>query len=393
MDVAYVARFEDGRQMIRAATGDAASFDLHVGSGPPLQETYCARMVRGQIPSVIPDTAAVPEVAALPITARSGIGAYIGVPLHLPNGEVYGTFCCLNHQPALGLDERDVAFLALLSDLLAEDIVEETRLRGQRRRIRDLLDTGGLAIAAQPVVDLGDARCHSMEALARFPTLGPPDLAFAMADEVGLRVDLEVLCIREAVGLLAHIHPTQSLAINMSPDVALQVLDELAGTVPLDRLIVEITEHAEVGTYDTLRSALVPLRRRGLRLAVDDAGAGFASLRHVVELRPDIIKVDRALVAGIDADPSRRSAVTTFVLLALDLGATVVAEGVETEAELLALMSLGVDAAQGFLLARPSSDVLDLERWGRPGGVLTSRRLRRLWARSGNGPPSVTAAS
>lgn len=392
MDVAYVARFEDGRQMIRAATGDPESFHLETGSGRPLEQTYCARMVRGQIPQLIPDTATEPEVAALPITSEADIGAYIGVPLHLPDGKVYGTFCCLNHNATRALTERDVAFLALLSDLLAEDIAAETRLRARRRTISDLLNDGAVTIALQPVLDLADSRCLKLEALARFPSVGAPDDVFAMADDVGLRAELEVLCLRKALELLDRIHPSQSLAINVSPDVVPLLLESLPSPVPLDRLVVEITEHAAVGAYEGLRSALAPLRQRGLRLAVDDAGAGFASLRHIVELRPDIIKIDRSLVAAIDSDLSRRSAVTTFVLLALDIGAAVVAEGVETEAELKALMSLGVDAVQGFLVARPSADAADAKRWGMPDGVLASPRLRRLCSAAAYGSASAATA-
>lgn len=100
-----------------------------------------------------------------------------------------------------------------------------------------------------------------------------------------------------------------------------------------------------------------------LRIAIDDAGAGFASLHHIVELEPDIIKIDRSLVDGISSSKALRSIVTGFVLLALDSDATLVAEGVETANDLHVLAALGVDAAQGYLLARPSTDPADLDRW------------------------------
>jgi len=123
-----------------------------------------------------------------------------------------------------------------------------------------------------------------------------------------------------------------------------------------------------------------------LRLAIDDAGAGYASLKHVVELQPDIIKIDRSLIDGCAADRARRSAIGAFVLLALDSGAMVIAEGVELPADLEAIRDLGVDAAQGYLLARPTADRRKLQRWtaeplaafaaGSPDG-LSSRRDRR----------------
>jgi EAL domain-containing protein (putative c-di-GMP-specific phosphodiesterase class I) len=363
MDVAFVSRFEDGRQVIGTVAGDADSFHLR-GQNLSLDQTYCSRMVAGTLPKLIADTADEPMAAALPVTGEAGIGAYIGVPLLLPDGEVYGTFCCLSHQAAPALTQRDVGFMALLSDLLAGEIAEESRLHRHRRRLERTIATGAVNMAAQPILDLVDGRCREMEALARFDAgLGAPDVVFALAEQVGLRQDLELLCIGKALTLLDVFPPHQALAVNMSPDIAITLPDVLPPDVPLKRLIVELTEHAAVSTYEELRSALQPLRSQGLRLAIDDAGAGFASLRHVVELRPEIIKVDRSLVAGISDDLARRSVVTTFVLLALDIGASVIAEGVETRDELRTLMALGVDAAQGYLIHRPTTDLAELQGW------------------------------
>jgi EAL domain-containing protein (putative c-di-GMP-specific phosphodiesterase class I) len=98
-------------------------------------------------------------------------------------------------------------------------------------------------------------------------------------------------------------------------------------------------------------------------LAVDDAGAGYASFAHVLQLRPDVIKLDRCLTAGVDDDPAARAFISGVVLVALELGADVTAEGVETEAELTVLETLGVDNAQGHLLARPSTDQADWRAW------------------------------
>ena len=108
---------------------------------------------------------------------------------------------------------------------------------------------------------------------------------------------------------------------------------------------------------------LAPLRERGLRVAVDDTGAGYASLSHVLSLRPDVVKLDRSLIAQVAHDPARRSLITALMLLSLDLGATVTAEGVETAGELDVLVSLGIDHVQGYLLAHPTTDVERWEKW------------------------------
>jgi EAL domain-containing protein (putative c-di-GMP-specific phosphodiesterase class I) len=119
--------------------------------------------------------------------------------------------------------------------------------------------------------------------------------------------------------------------------------------------VVEVSEQTIVENYSDLRDVLGPLRDRGLRIAVDDAGAGYASLRHIVELRPDFIKIDRSLVHGVDDDEVRQGAIHAFVVLSQSLGVTIIAEGIEHPRDLIVLRRLGVHAAQGYLLGRPES--------------------------------------
>lgn len=122
---------------------------------------------------------------------------------------------------------------------------------------------------------------------------------------------------------------------------------------PLDRLVIELTEHAAVESYDALRRALAPLRARGLRLAIDDVGAGHATFRHVLDLAPELIKLDMSLIRGIEGDSARRALAEALTLYGRRIGCEVVAEGVETEAELAALREIGVTRVQGFLTGRP----------------------------------------
>ncbi len=130
---------------------------------------------------------------------------------------------------------------------------------------------------------------------------------------------------------------------------------------------MEITEHAPVRNYDALVVAVTALRERGVRFAIDDTGAGYASLSHVLQLNPQVIKIDRGLVVDLENDRARRALVTALVLLALEMGALVTGEGVETDQQLRALATLGVDQAQGYRLARPSTDRRDWKAWwGRP---------------------------
>lgn len=228
--------------------------------------------------------------------------------------------------------------------------------RHRRNRIERLMAGEGLTMVFQPVVDLTDGRVTGAEALARMalePTR-PPDQWFAEAARLGLGVDLELAAVRAALAGLDRLPPDATLAVNVSPATVLDPrLEVTLARVAASRVSLEVTEHARVEDYDVLARALAGLRRDGVRLAVDDAGAGFASLQHILRLRPDVIKLDISLTRDIDTDPVRRALATSLVRFATEMGATIVAEGIETATELTALRELGVPLGQGYHLQRP----------------------------------------
>ena len=248
----------------------------------------------------------------------------------------------------------------------AADLDAQRRLAAITKRTLDVLADRSLQIALQPIISVGTGTWCAVEALARFPDQRPPDVWFAEAHEAGLGRDLELLAVETALETLAVLPSDIGLSVNASPAV---ILDPLFSDllhqhrVPLHRLTVEVTEHVAVPTYDDLHTALALLREQGLQVAVDDTGAGYASFTHVLQLRPDTIKLDRSLLADITTDPARRALVTAIVLLALELDATITAEGVETAEELRTISSLGIDCAQGYHLARPSTDPSRWLRW------------------------------
>ncbi len=250
---------------------------------------------------------------------------------------------------------------------LAETAEARRRLTSIVHRTERLLgDPAAPEVALQPIVDLATGRWVAVEALARFPGGEPPDRWFADAHEAGVGTTLERRALERAIDLLPRLPAGVELSVNASPALVLDpafgpLLDRCgdAGT----RLVVEITEHESVARYEDIRAALLRHRQRGVRLAVDDTGAGYSSFAHVLRLRPDVIKLDRSLLVDIERDGARRAFVTAIVLMALELGARVTAEGVESAAELDVLATLGVDTVQGFLLARPSCDPAVWARW------------------------------
>jgi EAL domain-containing protein (putative c-di-GMP-specific phosphodiesterase class I) len=317
----------------------------------------------------------------IPCWAIRRLGLFVGVALRLSDGSLYGTLCCLSHEPNDALGDRDVGFLSMIAELIVPDLDEQVARRRLRAALLELVSAESVDVAYQPIFDVHSNVCLGVEALARFPEpFAQPDPTFAEADQLGLGLALEDLVVRKAWAALSQLGAGQFLALNLTPGSLLELARRAnrREDVPLSALVVEITEHTAIEAYADLRMELDRLRERGLRLAVDDAGAGYASLRHVLELRPDIVKIDRSLVQGLADDRARRVAVTAFVSLAQDLGSTVIAEGVENPADYEAVRDLGVHGAQGYLLGRPSSHPRDLARWtARPSQRATARRPAR----------------
>ncbi|MGH3026351.1 MAG: EAL domain-containing response regulator, partial [Gaiellaceae bacterium] len=255
---------------------------------------------------------------------------------------------------------------ATLADELARLSSAEEALRRRHeeslRLIRQVLACDQvMSVVFQPIVELSTGVTVGVEALSRFAAepLRTPDLWFDEAASVGLGPDLEMKAVRRAVELLRHIPASQFLAINASPELLLSgKLEALADPAICSRLVIELTEHVPVDDYDSIHERLAPLRALGARAAVDDTGAGFSSLRHILSLRPEIIKLDRSLTQGVDRDPARRALAASLVSFAVDVGASLIAEGVETQGELETLDRLGAHWVQGFHIARPEPLVL-----------------------------------
>jgi len=228
----------------------------------------------------------------------------------------------------------------------------------QRSEIEALLASARpIESVFQPVVSLATGRIVGYEALARFPGGAggrTPDVWFAQAHGCGLGAELEAAAIRaalEPLGRPFNVH----LAINVSPSALASdiVQDALRGD--LEGIVVEITEHEFVPDDDSLTAAVADLRARGARIAIDDAGAGHAGLKQLMRVRPDIVKLDRALTHDIHRDVARMALVESFVRFARDVGATVCAEGIESLDELAVLADLDVQWGQGFVLAMPEA--------------------------------------
>lgn len=215
-----------------------------------------------------------------------------------------------------------------------------------------------MSIVFQPITDIQAGCVVGFECLARFPAAPyrAPDLWFKEAAEVELGTMLELAAIRSALTSLHSLPDTTYIGVNESPSTVIAPeFAELFNGLPLDRIIIEITEHAEVEDHDALSKIIVPMRAQGIRLAIDDAGAGYSGLQHILKLQPDLIKLDLALTRNINVDVARRALASALVTFAEATDCGIIAEGVETADELQTLKNLGVQKAQGYFLGRPSS--------------------------------------
>ena len=221
--------------------------------------------------------------------------------------------------------------------------------------VRALIDNGRVRMALQPIVSLKDGAVVGYEALSRFGGRVPTDRGFRAASLCGLGDELERVALQAALALLPRLPDEVFLAVNVSP-AALEddTVQQLLDSVDLRRIVVEVTEHEAVADYGITRSVLERLRDRGARIAVDDMGADAASLRHVLMLQPDVIKLDTGLTREVDTSERQQNLIIALTDFAREVGAVVLAKGIETEEQLVALRKLGVPYGQGWHLGVPT---------------------------------------
>lgn len=370
--VAFVGRWEGQLRIMRAVSApELSSPRVRVGAAEPLVQTLCKRIVDGRLPRVINDASEHAAVVELPEPVRAGIGSYVGVPILLRDGALYGTLCCLSDRPDPGLADRDADFLvavaASMARVLQAEVDGQAVQRDLLRRLEPLLAGEDTTMVFQPVLSTRTGAVVGSEALARFAGGSGRSTAqwFDDADRAGVGTALELLTARTALAQAGRL--PGRLALNFSATTLLDPgFGELFAQADPTRIMVEVSEHEQVEDYAAVADILHPWRERGLRVAVDDAGAGFASLRHVLLLVPDVIKLDVSLIHGIDVDPVRQALAEAVAGFAGRTGAQVVAEGVETAAEHAAVRATGIGLVQGWHLGAGVPAPEFLARWGRP---------------------------
>ncbi|GGJ83505.1 hypothetical protein GCM10010123_11440 [Pilimelia anulata] len=357
LSVAFLSRFEGDKQHLDVVESSIPLL-FREGVTQVRETSLCQAILDRKLPAVIPDLTQYPAAMRLPAARLPRIRSFVSAPVVLSDGTLYGTFCAAGMTADSDLTPRDAKLMDVLARAAAVVIEPGVRDAERRADIDGRLDAvvaaGGPDIALQPIVALADGGRVGAEALSRFPAAWQrtPDVCFAEAHSVGRGVELELIALERAAAQLAVVPGYVSM--NLSPAVLTDpAAAAVLGRMPLDRVVLELSEHVPVEDYDTLTKVLAPLRAGGLRLAIDDVGAGFSSLRHIVLTSPDMLKLDRSVITGVAGDPVLTTLIRSLVGFGHGCGASVVAEGVETAADAAALLDLGVDHGQGWHFGRP----------------------------------------
>lgn len=361
MEIGFISEFVGGCRVFRNVESAEGRNCIEVGASDPLEESYCHWIAKGKLPRLIRDPSDHPLTKRFAVTRTLPVGAHLSVPIRLRDGRIYGTFCCFSFEPDQSLTERDLATIEAFAEIAGQQIQQARDLASERdakaASVRSALASRDVDIVYQPAVRLDAPRVEFVEALARFRSkpYRSPDQWFASAAQVGLGAELELMAMQAATAGLSDLPSGTRMSLNVSPRTLLSDdFHSFLGPLPLDRVIVEITEHETVSRYADLNRILRPSRKRGLKIAIDDVGAGYSSLRHILQVQPDLIKLDMSLSQKIDMDPARKALATALVSFSREIGSELVAEGVETDGELDAIRKLGVHLVQGFLIGRPA---------------------------------------
>jgi EAL domain-containing protein (putative c-di-GMP-specific phosphodiesterase class I) len=357
MEIAFTSRYDGD---VREFTHISAAIPVPSAPGDrePADQSYCHHVLHGRLPELICNAADLSFASTLPITAALPVGAHISVPLRFRDGRVYGSFCCLSRNADYSLTDRDLATVRAFAALAGEQIELEQKEDAGRRLLSDRIAHAMAArqpvIHLQPIHRLDSGRTAGAEALARFPDRKEraPNHWFEEAFDVGLGVDLELAAVRQALAALPFVPAGQYLSINVSPATLLSDgLTPLIEGIGTRDVVLEITEHKKVDDHAALRRRLARLRRY-VRVAIDDVGAGYAGLQHIIAFEPDILKLDLSLTRGIDGDAAKRALAVAMVSFAAGIGSAIVAEGVERQEERDVLRDLGIVYGQGWLFSR-----------------------------------------
>lgn len=364
MDIAYVSQFHDEFQTFIAVdfSQEGEKVGICEGDSTYLSKSFCKRVADGNLPNLMIDATIEPKVADIPETFAVPIKSFISAPITMNDGKVFGSICCFSRSTCDWLTPQDATLLQLFSEFIARSFNVRTdtlnKILKYQKEINYIIKNKQYEILYQPIIEYETKSAIGFEALTRFQknnvSKSTQEL-FRIASMTGMAPQLETDVIQSAFAQFSPSSNNQFLSVNVSPKTvqskAFLTAFEAWGNHPF---VLELTEHDAVENYASLRDSLDTVTDSRARLAIDDAGSGYASFKHIVELSPSIIKIDASIIRGVYKSRNKQGLIKAFVEYGKFTNTKIIAEGIETQDELDSLLSLGVKLFQGYYFALPT---------------------------------------
>lgn len=363
-DVVFISKFEGPLHTLLAVdkSNMAEHLPIHAGTVSKRQDTLCQRAVDGRFPKTMSDVRSHPDIDELPMAVELPILTHVTAPIEMDDGKIYGTLCGFTTHSVIEVSDRDIEFIKIFAKLTAKDLqsVEawEVRLQKITTEICDIFSRDLLYSSYQPIVDIRTREILGYEALARFnvESKRTPDQWFAAAELVGEKKALEILAVNSGLRNFEEIKRDHYMSINVSADVIqsdafMTLIQPYSG----ESITIEVTEHEAVMCYESLVARTKYLQDLGFKIAIDDVGAGYSNFRHIFEIEPDILKLDRSIVSNIDTSNIKTAFAASIAVFSEKTSSEVIAEGIEREEERIALINVGIINGQGYLFGRPEA--------------------------------------
>jgi EAL domain-containing protein (putative c-di-GMP-specific phosphodiesterase class I) len=366
MDIAIISEVKNENLYFRHVDVNPTSAFPQGKEAKPYQGSYCQALVNANIPGLIQNTQKNAITNKLISTKAFNIGSFIGALIYLADGSLYGSVYCFQNKPDYTLNERDLSVIKYFADLIGKTLDSHTAKSHKHHeiesRITNAIKNNLITMHYQPILDLNTNNISGYESLARFHSdpYVTPDIWFQDAYLIGMDEKLEMLAVKSALQVGKYfLNNNHYLSINVSPAHILSgALEKAIENLTCD-VLVEITEHQPIADYAAFQRAFNPLRRKGVKLAIDDVGTGYSNLSNILELEPDIIKLDLSLTRDIHKDRKRIALASAMCTFAKETHCEIIAEGIENKHELNKLKELGVSKGQGYFIGRPSPFVLN----------------------------------
>ena len=359
MEVGFISRF-DGDMRTFYLVDSAPGVNIVQSGGSDYRgESLCQRVVDGRVSQLIANAQTVAGANDLTAVKLVPVGAHISVPIVFSDGTVFGTFCVFSRYAIPELNHRSLAMCRVFADV-ASALIEEVSALPQyeshywakkKIEVTELLTEGRLKYAPAALINLNTGKQLGVELM---PTLtqateniASPVLLMHEVVRLGLANLIGVNLVERVISTLSATPDEHFVAINITPQLLAEFdFLEWLNQDMCKRVVFEISEHDRVSSYHDLKRILQPIRKSGIRLSIDNAGAGFASMQHILQLQPEFVKLDAGLTCGIASDPAQQAMLQALLLFSRTQGCTLIADGISNKWDEEYLLHSGISVGQ-----------------------------------------------